>query len=365
MTDYEVELIDDESKFLALSDIWNELLSQNEINTFFLRFEWMKNWWQSFGADHSLFILIAREKNAQATSAKDKANVVGIAPLMRSKQKKIEFIGTGLADYADFIISSGKEEVLCAFVDYLFSHRSRWNEIGLLEIPRKSSSIDLLGSLLKKHTNTSIIRQTVPCASLDLQSSKSEEIDALLKKKDLRRHIKFFEQSGAFSFQKVENIDSALSLLELFFEQHISIWQRRDQPSMFLDKRYKEFFKNLTKDLLASKEVTIWSMHQDEKLVAMQFGFEYRGSYITYCQSYDLEFAKHSPATVLYKLFIEQYRKQGLAIVDFSRGSESYKSRFSNAKTVNMKVMVYKNPMKYHLLRLYYGFKKIAMAQKS
>lgn len=338
---FEVEEITTLEAFMSLKKEWNSLLASSEINTFFLTFEWIKNWWQCFGDDKHLYILTAKKNN----------NLVGIAPLMITKDKKVRFIGTPLADYGDFIINESKEKnkesVLSAFLEHLLKKNKQWKSIHLDEIQERSSTVPILRMLLSKHAaNKFLIHKSIGCMALDFQKSNNKELAKLLKKRGIRRHIKFLHSHGNLIFKKIENLDEAKKALNTFFEQHIAIWHKKKDPSMFLDERYKKLFEQLTEELLMSGKVIIWAIYLDNHPIAMQFGFEHNKSYITYCQSQDLSYAKQSPGTILYKHFIEEYRNKGLSIVDHSRGTEAYKHRFSNDSWKNMKVIIHNNNLK-------------------
>jgi len=341
MNTFDVQEITTPEAFMNLKTEWNRLLASSEVNTFFLTFEWVHNWWQCFGNDKQLYILTVKKDNT----------LVGIAPLMITRNKKVQFIGTPLADYGDFIVKGSKEkdknDVLAAFLNHLLNNKERWNSIRLDEIQERSSTIPVLQLLLSKYaSNKFLIQDGIGCMALDFQKSSEEELAKLLKKRSIRRHIKFLQSQGNFIFKKIENKDEARKALETFFAQHIAIWHKKNESSMFLDKRCKRLFEQLTEELLLKGNVVIWAIYLDKQLLALQFGFEHNGSYVTYCQSQNLSYAKQSPGTILYKFFIEEYKNNGLRIVDHSRGTEAYKYRFSNDAWKNMRVVIHKNTLK-------------------
>ncbi len=348
MSIYGIREITTLEEFMGIHSDWDRLLAGSEVNNFFLTFEWVSSWWQCFGEGNRLYILAA-EKNGI---------IAGIAPLMIAKNGKLQFIGTPLADYGDFIVNENKGEVLAAFLGHLSANKEKWAAIQLDEIQGRSSTVPILRMLLPKYADKFLISENIGCLALDFQKSTDEEIAGLLKKKGLRRHIKFLQGMGSLTFKKISNVDEAIAVLDTFFEQHIEIWGRKNEPSMFLDAKHRMLFKQLTKDLLPAGKVAIWALYLDGKLLALQFGFEYNGSYITYCQSQDISYAKHSPGTILYKMFIEEYIKNGLQIVDFSRGTEPYKYRFSNDASKNMNVYVHKGTFTYLANKVYVGLKR-------
>jgi len=112
--------------FYSLSTVWNSILEKSGSNTIFSTFEWLYTWWENFGEGNKLFILLAQHGD----------KVIGIAPLMIGKRKilrylpvrEVSFIGTGISDYADFIIMDEREMVLSLFIEYLWKKKYLWDD---------------------------------------------------------------------------------------------------------------------------------------------------------------------------------------------------------------------------------------------
>ena len=90
-----VDEVKDFSSFLALEKEWNSLVERSQDDTIFLRHEWFKCWWNAYGAEKELLILLVKEDG----------ELIGISPFMISKVrfrgfpiKKISFIENGLME---------------------------------------------------------------------------------------------------------------------------------------------------------------------------------------------------------------------------------------------------------------------------
>ena len=77
---------------LDLAAVWDEVLEGSESCTPFLSHEWVLSWWESFGRDHQLWILVLE----------DEQGVCAIAPFGRFRRnsgplryRSVELIGTG------------------------------------------------------------------------------------------------------------------------------------------------------------------------------------------------------------------------------------------------------------------------------
>src|SRR5690242_1252065 len=108
--------------FKKLEPEWNALLQENRSSSIFLTWEWISTWWEIFGKDFEMRVLIDRDENGKLR---------GIAPLMIGHDKGsfgrnfrclmiIGQRGDTLAEYLDFIIHPGCEkEVVDSFVGYI------------------------------------------------------------------------------------------------------------------------------------------------------------------------------------------------------------------------------------------------------
>ena len=55
-----VEIVTDHTEFLALEQAWNDTVDRAGVMHPFLRHEWVRTWWDAFGAGRQLHILIVR-----------------------------------------------------------------------------------------------------------------------------------------------------------------------------------------------------------------------------------------------------------------------------------------------------------------
>ena len=67
--------INDFPTFLSLKENWNSLAQKSSINSIFLRHEWIRCWWEAYGKDKELLIMLFYEGD----------DLKGIGPLMISK----------------------------------------------------------------------------------------------------------------------------------------------------------------------------------------------------------------------------------------------------------------------------------------
>jgi len=339
--EYTIERIDTIDQITPLKSEWNNLLERSETNIIFLTFEWIFDWWKCFGKEKELFILLV----------KDNEKLVGIAPLMITtlnlgiKIKKIEFIGTPLSNYCDFIISEkceDKRDVLRSIYDYLLKEKDSWDIISLKEIPEVSSTLTISEEILKSSNILFSIFPDNISPTIIFEESERKEIEKKLNKRDIRRKLKSLNKIGTLEYDHCKNANEAMILLDTFFQYHINRWKSTSTPSMFEDKRYKTFYRELVKSLLPKKWVDLSFLRFNEEPIALQFGFVYNNKYEGYTHTYDKSYVKYSPGGILLILNIENYFSKNFREFDLGRGDDSYKFRFSNIIKKNYKISIYK-----------------------
>ena len=141
----------DEKQFSESKVAWNELLDRSNADPLFSSWEWQHTWWEVF-SDPSMELLLL-------TAIDETSQLVGIAPLYRSKTKskgaiisqRIQFIGniwrgkeTMKTEMLDFITETS---VSPNVIKALFSHLSSfadWDELILGDIRHDSNTYQLL-----------------------------------------------------------------------------------------------------------------------------------------------------------------------------------------------------------------------------
>lgn len=121
-----------------------------------------------------------------------------------------------------------------------------------------------------------------------------------------------------------------MPLLDVFFQQHISRWEITPYPSLFLDTSQCEFYKHLVRAGSKAGWLRFTSVYWNEQPIAFHFGFSYRGVYLWYKPSFEINLAKRSPGEVLLKQLFIAANQENDDVFDFGLGDEAFKNRFAN-----------------------------------
>ena len=334
-----VELISDSTLLPLSKEEWNDLAGRSATSTPFQTYEWFISWWSVFGNSNTLLLLLVYREN----------RLVGLAPFMivhNGNNKELRFISDTNADYCDFIVEEhDKKEFLITIVHYLVTKRSSWKSIYLRNIPQHSKTPSILQELLPGH-NLFHTTTLMPCPVL--QFHREQSTPPWQASKTLRRHFNFFNKSGELSFHIFTSSEEALQTIDSLFEQHIARWSSVQKASLFLDRRYQDFYKELLIQAMPTGWIFFSCLYFNKQSIAYHFGFDYNSKVIWYKPSFNISFHNRSPGKVLLKFLIEYCIQNQKEELDFTLGDEPFKRHYTNHVRFNSTMHIFDNKWNYY-----------------
>ncbi|UCC80208.1 MAG: GNAT family N-acetyltransferase [Candidatus Zixiibacteriota bacterium] len=342
-----IEIVDDIAAFARLKPIWNDLLRQSRNYNIFISFEWLYSWWQVFGEGRRLYILLVRSDD----------EIVGIAPLMRSpgaKKTVIEFIGTPDNDYSDFILSGESENIVNKIISYLLERKWDWSVLNLSQIPDSSPTISILEGITDSWKNKCFIRQGDLCPTYIYEGSDEKRGEFSVKIS--RRHkpkINYFKKNGEPEIHYIGDPEKIERRLTDFYTFHINRWRGTNTPSNFTQKRYRDFYSGLIRELGSEKRIFLMEMIYNSRPVSFYLGFNFETVVYLYTPTYNVYYRKYSPGEIIHYYILEYFIRNGFNEVNLGRGGEPYKYRFSNKIRSNYRVTMYRSTLSFFMALLY------------
>jgi CelD/BcsL family acetyltransferase involved in cellulose biosynthesis len=328
----EIELIQQRSQIPLSAGEWNALVAANETNSIFQTSEWFDAWWQTFGGPHELFFLLLRRG----------PTVIGFGAMMLRKVgfggRRLEFVGTGNADYQDFVLPRDKPEAMKCLCEFLRTHSSRWRSAWLSNVPSQSSTLQYLQQAGAEFGLHFVQEAQLRCPALQLDPPAAQK---LLKKYSLKRPLNWFSSRGEVRFRNVSALSEIQALLPIFFEQHAQRWRAAGRPSLFDTSSQRSFYLSLAAALHSAGWLLFSVVEFNGQPIAFHFGFDYFGSITWYKPSFEVRYAEHSPGLLLTRKIIEDGLQRSRRELDFTIGDEAFKDRFANVSRFNVTVSVY------------------------
>lgn len=338
----QVRLTESRERLPLGRDEWNALVARNPTNTAFQTFEWFDTWWAAFGSRHRLHLLTVH----------DGPQVIGIAPLMRVREplglRQLELVGMPNADYLDLIAPVRREEVLPALCRFLHAERASWDMIVLRNLPERSPTAGEFGAHFRSLGLGVMDRERQPCPVV-LLHGQGAATQRILERYSFRRRVRRLEQRGPVRFRVLDSPEEIDAALPAFFEQHVQRWEATSDPSPFTDPAFRAWYRALAQAAQAAGWLHFSVLECGSRPAAFHFGFRYGGTLSWYKPSFDWEFHRESPGTVLIMHLIQDAQTRGLAELDFSSGLEPFKLRYANSQSFNLNLRVFARPLLYRV----------------
>lgn len=350
MHDLKVEVVRRFAELECRRGEWNALVKRAQTSTIFQTYEWHASWWRVFGGNAQLLVLLVYRG----------AELVVIAPLMSSSrrilgrtQRVIEFIGTRMSDYCDFIVAADDVRSVACVLDQL--EELGFDVLHLRDLPESSLTRSLLAHHFDAAGRAVDVRALYEAPSRHF-GDRAADI-RLPQKKSLRRHYNHFSRSGRLEFKARIAREDVPRYLDLLIAQHVARWARTDTPSLFTDERMRAFFSEIARALEETDWLLFSAVLHEGRAIALHFGFEYGNRIIWYKPSFDVDLARHSPGEVLIKFLLEYALERGVQQLDFTIGEDAFKYRFANRAPLNYAVRVFRHGIDHALTRFFLAAK--------
>jgi CelD/BcsL family acetyltransferase involved in cellulose biosynthesis len=359
-----IDIIDSINKFQDLESDWNELLSQSKADNIFLRWEWLFCWWQVFGQNSRLHILLIREND----------KLIGIGPFYIRNEVFFKLIPVGIvdfigsqhvgSDYLDLICIKGKEElitnaILKCLVDNKFSEF-----ISFAHINKDSKTIKYIEGYAKNnHLNLYLYKQT-KCPYIDLPSSWEAFLDSLSKnkKKNLKYYWnRFFKKNQQSRFVVMNKNNYS----EDYFDKLVELNKKRmvdkkikNLSGTFFNEDFQLFHRKVIPHLLDNNLLDLVFLESDGKLIGVKYNFRYKNKVYSYQVGMESDAAKDRIGSIIICNSIQEGIKNKLSEYDFLQGTESYKYYWTKKERLNVSYYIYDHSMKaIFLVLMKYKFK--------
>jgi len=340
----------------TLSDIWNQILKKSESNNIFLTWEWVSTWWRHFGEGRKLLVLLFKKDG----------NIIGFAPLIYTKKRVkflnlgiIEFIGTGLSDYGDFILTKEKEACMNLIIDFLEKEPIKWDMMDLRHIPENSSTSGLLKKLAKERSYN-VIKKGTNCMYVPLSQTWEEYFRTLSSNRryDLRRSLRKCNKDHSIYVKHLENMVDFEETINDFFDLYVKwLMERYNISSIFNIPLYKvkQFLTDLAHILFITQAdgenlIDLSFFMIDGKPASSCYSFIYDKIFFAYMMPWDSSYSKYNIGNLHLMYLLEYSMKQGLKKFDFLRGNEPYKNRWNAMITKNSSITFFRKNLKGNLL---------------
>ena len=171
-----------------------------------------------------------------------------------------------------------------------------------------------------------------PCLQWPLGSAELTEGLVLPAKKklakDALRRLRKLQELGEVTWLSYgkNDIDKAQQSLAIMLRHHTNRW-----PNSY---KADGFHSSLVQVGIEAGIINFTEVVFDDKPIAWQIGFNYKGVLSHYMPAIDPEFSNYSPGHVSLGHMLARGKDRGASIVDHLRGAEAYKSAWGGSETL-------------------------------
>jgi CelD/BcsL family acetyltransferase involved in cellulose biosynthesis len=328
-------VVEDEAGFRALTPEWARLAATLPQPSHFASPAWTGTWWAHFGAGRRPRLVGARRGGA----------LVALAPLCTRRVGGVrvrEFLGSEESDLSSLLLAPGEAALGPTLARAALEGRD-WDLASLWCVADGSPTAEAFrGVLAATGARHEVAAMTVN-PILDVRGDAWDAGASRSMLKDLARQRRVLGRQAKLEVRfpaDVAEIDAALADLRAF---HAVRWANQGEVSRLQLPDYWAWMGAITRTAHAEGWLYFPRLVLGERLIATGLYFLYGRRLFYWMGAHDPEFARHSPNGLLTLEVIERLRVTGLAdVLDFGRGDESYKLRWTGDSYPLLQVTAYR-----------------------
>lgn len=323
---------------------WNSLLAESDSHVPFMRYEYLKAWWQTRGGgewpqDAGVAIIAGREHG----------RLVGIAPLFFAEwegKPTLLLLGSiEISDYLDLIARpEDMDRFVLALLDYLGSTGSelpQWSRLDLYNVFDSSPTLPALeraAAASNKRYNCEPFR---PSLYIPLPGDWETYLAGIDKK---QRHEIRRKMRRAYALEKPVRWYSVTDAdtLEAEIDGFLQLMAHDEEKAQFLKAAMRENFRVTIRCAFEAGCLHLAFLEIGGEKAAAYLSFDYLERLWVYNSGLDPQFMEYSPGWVLLGEILKWANENGRKGFDFMRGDEDYKFRFGAQKRDVMRATIEK-----------------------
>ncbi len=330
----------DFTSLAPLAAEWDALLEQSITDVPFLRFAYLRDWWQTRGGGEW------QQAELCVVTAREDGQLIGIAPLFhtvnRDGQPALMLLGSiEISDYLDLIVRPADlPRFLSGLLDELASRLgSAWSALDWYNLPEASPTLAALEAEAAGRGWDASRTVYQPTPFIPLPASFETYLAGIDKKQrhEVRRKLRrAAEHTPAVRWYLVEDESTLDAEMDGFFD----LMAHDPAKATFLTEAMKSQMRATAHTALRGGWLWLAFLEVGGKKAAGMFNFDYKNRLWGYNSGVNRDFIELSPGWVLLAHILQWACDHGRTEFDFMRGNEEYKYRFGARDRSVMRMLV-------------------------
>jgi CelD/BcsL family acetyltransferase involved in cellulose biosynthesis len=312
----------------GLQDDWNNLLAESISHVPFLRYEYLRTWWETRGGgewpDASLALVTAHENG----------RLVGAAPLFHSSLHPggPALLNLGCIEISDYLDILARPDDLPRFLEALLPFLDeqkipKWHALHLYNLLEDSPSPDAIKKAAEKFGWEFETERLQHSPYIPLPGDWEQYLSGIDKKQrhEIRRKMRRSEEAGIpVDWYIVEDAASLESEIDAF----LKLMEFDPEKAKFLTPAMRDQMSATIRCAFQAGCLQLAFFQVNGAKAAAYLSFDYLNRLWVYNSGINPEFKDYSPGWVLLGYLLKWANDHGRAAFDFMRGNEDYKYRF-------------------------------------
>jgi CelD/BcsL family acetyltransferase involved in cellulose biosynthesis len=328
-----VQFLTAPAEFAALAPEWNRLHEQAAAASVFNSWIWQYHWWQVYGGEQPLRVLVALERGA----------MIGILTVYIQTQsalglpvRLLRFVGTGGDTGPDDlgpVLAPGREASAAAALANALLRVAQADVYLFTDIDPDSVFAEALSGAAAGAGLAVMSGPGQRISFIDLAASWDAFLKALPSKRrsGIRcaraKLLATHPQARFFVWDDPARLDDAIERLAAL---HRKRWQAAGSSHSFATGQYMDFHRGLMRSLMRRGWLRLYCLEIGGELRAINYCFRLRNRVFCMQAGFDPDFAGVAPGAVLLGHAIEHAIGEGNEVFDFLRGEHMYKNQLAN-----------------------------------
>jgi CelD/BcsL family acetyltransferase involved in cellulose biosynthesis len=329
-----------EAEFDALKDEWNAAADLAVAPSIFLRHEWFSAAWAWRRLDSTLALIVARNDGKLA----------GVLPLIRSaprnKERRLELLTVPDTQVADLVAARGElADVAEAFAAAL-ARRKDWDTLWLDYLLPEGATVAALASAMRRHRLHVIENERGENPFVSLEGAWADYYNTRSRslKKALNLAANRLHRTGEIRVEWITPATDDESRFQSALDSAIDISRRswKSDTGNALDQPGPQgFIRALSGAAYQRGWASIWLLHVDRKVLAMEYQLIDNGNVHALRADFDASCVEISPGSHLFGELLQRLFQRGLRRYFLGPGDNPYKKRWTNDGESLLRIIVY------------------------
>ncbi len=353
------EVVADYSAFLRLEAEWNDAVAHAQVPHPFLRHEWIRTWWDSFGpstrsarpeqANRELHIIVVR----------DEGQIIAIAPLMRETAlayglpiRRLALLANDHTPRTDFVIADKPDEAYRAIWNALLRDLDQWDVLQLTQLVRTSTTAAAMTQFATAEGLPIGTWKSCDSPYLELIGTWDSYWASLSSKfrSNVRNRLSRLKQIGEPALEVLADGADIAAACQDAWRLEASGWKDQEGTSIGSDAAVQKFYTLLAERAAASGWLRLVFLTVGGRRIAVSYGAIYDDRLFLFKTGYDREFHACSPFKLLTYLAAQEGFARGLREIDFLGDTEPWKQEWTPASRGHDWLFLFSNSRRARLL---------------